>query len=62
MIYSELVNCRFSKPYRTYILDTYFNTIIKWDNGYKVLHYLNDNRVKQFKFKLINKIVPSKEI
>ena len=50
------------KPYVHTYWNTYFNTIINWENVYKALHSLNDNRVKQFKFKLINKIVPSKEI
>ena len=38
IVYSELVNCKFSKPYVHTYWNTYFNTIIKWDHVYKVLH------------------------
>ena len=42
--------------------DTYFNNIINWENEYNIIHKFNDNRVKQFKLKLIHKIIPSKEV
>ena len=36
IIYTELVKCKFSKPYVHTYWNTHFNTIIKWENVYKV--------------------------
>ena len=55
IIYNNLVDCKFSKPYVHTYWDTYFNYIINWENEYNIFHKFNDNRAKQFKLKLIIK-------
>ena len=62
IIYNTLISRKFSVPYIHTYWNTYFNKIICWKNVYKSIHKLEDNRIKQFRFKLIHKIVPSKEI
>ena len=62
MIYNTLISRKFSFSYIHTYWNTYFDKIICWKNVYKTIHKLEDNRIKQFKFKLIHKIVPSKEI
>ena len=61
-IYNILISQIFSKPYVHTYWNQYFDSIFIWEKVYKTLHTLEDNRIKQFKYKLINRIVPSKEI
>ena len=62
IMHKEFVQHKFSNPYVHTYWNSYFNKIIIWENVYNFLHKLDDNRIKQFKFKLIHKIVPSKQI
>ena len=62
IMYNEFVRHKFSNPYVHTYWNSYFNKKNIWENVYKLLHKLDDNRIKQFKFKLINKIVPSKQV
>ena len=61
-IYNILISQMFSKPYVHTYWNQYFDSIFIWEKVYKTLHSLKDNRIKQFKYKLINRVVPSKEI
>ena len=53
---------KFNKPYVHSYWDTFFHFKQNWENVYKTMHSVNDNRVKQFRYKLIHKIIPSKEL
>ena len=55
IIYNELVRYKFSVPFIHTHWNSYFNKIINWKNVYISLYKLDDNRIKQFKFKLIHK-------
>ena len=61
-IYYTLIRFKISKPYVHTYWDTHFQQKNNWENIYKSIHNLNDNRIKQFRYKLIHKIVPSKEV
>ena len=61
-VYKILLKHKFIKPYANSFWDSYFDSKLSWENVYKSIHLLKDNRLTQFKYKLINRIVPSKEI
>ena len=62
LVYNTLLKHKFIKPYVNAYWDCYFDSKFSWKNVYKAIHLLTDNRLIQFKYKLINRIVPSKEI
>ena len=61
-IYNTLIRFKITKPYVHTYWDTLFQQKHNWENIYKSIHNLKDNRIKQFRYKLIHKIIPSKEV
>ena len=53
---------KFNKSYVHSYWDVFFKFKHNWENVYKTMHNVIDNRVKQFRYKLIHKIIPSKEL
>ena len=62
LFYSKIIQTKFSKPY----IHTYWNSVVEnhfeWKKIYNFIHKIKDNRIKQFKYKLIHQIIPSKQI
>ena len=62
MKYTLLLKHRFTKPY----LHKYWSRIvqeeIKWNDVYYFIKHIPDNRYKQFKFRVLNRIFTSREI
>ena len=62
-IYDILIKTKFTKPYIHRYWHNHFNdSDIKWKSQYEFINTIRDNRVKQFKYKLIHRIFPCKEI
>ena len=61
-IYNILIRFKISKPYVHSYWDTHFQQKNNWENIYKSIHNLYNNRINQFRYKLIYKIIPSKEV
>ena len=61
-IYSQLIKAKYTKPYIHTFWDYHLDNHTSWSKIYSFIHSIKDNRVKQFKYKLVNKIVPSKEL
>ena len=59
-IYNHLVSKKFSKPFIHQYWETKLNKSIQWKQFYIFLNSLHDNRIKQFKFKLLYNIFPCK--
>jgi len=58
-LYSLLIESKFCKPIAHLYWNNVFEKAIDWTSFYKGLYKVPDNRIKQFKFKLLNNIFPS---
>ena len=56
-----LIEAKFTKPYVEKYWSHYLESIINWEKVYTFIHNIKDNRIRQLKYKLIHKIIPSKE-
>lgn len=61
-IYAILVDKRFAKPYLHDYWSRTFQCEIIWKDIYSFMKHIPDNRYKQFKYRLLNKIFTSRAI
>lgn len=60
--YQMLLKSKFEKPYIHSYWQTLFNCTINWESFYYILNKINiDNRIKQFKYKAIHRILATNE-
>lgn len=60
-IYRTLLKYKFCKPYIHRYWEQTLNSRINWNVYYNILNQLIDNRVKQFKYKTIHRILPTRD-
>ena len=60
-IYKYLLENTVGTPYIHNFWETKFNSTFNWKNIYSSLNSINDNRYKQFRYKLVNNIIPTGE-
>ena len=61
-IKNEFISRKFVKPYVHKYWEEKTNSTVNWDSVYHILNsVVPDNKIKQFRFKLIHKIIPTNE-
>ena len=61
-IYNLIIETKFTTPYIHRFWNSHFKENIDWHSQYRFINSLYDNRLKQFKYKLLHRIFPCKEI
>ena len=61
-VYKLHISKVFTKPYVHSIWTTAFGTEINWENVYGFISKITNNRIRQFKYKLIHRITPTREM